>query len=432
MQLGGAGEANPVSKTTDMPDRFGSAELATRIDLEAARRAIADVALRTPTVPCDDLYERSGGPVVLKAECVQRTGSFKLRGALSKIAALGADAAAGLVTASAGNHGRAVAYAARARGVPCEVFMPREAAISKVASVESLGATVRAVGQTVDDAIAAATARAGETGAAFIHPFDDVDVIAGQGTVGVELLEDVPEVARIIVPIGGGGLAAGVGVAVKHRRAEVRLVGVQADACAPFAALADGAGAVPTSVVTIADGIAIKRPGQVTRPLIEEFVDDICVVSEEEIAAGMVFMVERAKLVAEGAGAVGVAALLAGRLPEAPGTTAVIVSGGNVDAGLLAAILSRHETEAGRHVRLFTRVADRPGGLAALLTLVADQRANLLTIEHRREGVPLHVRETGVELTLETRGPVHTEQLVKALRAAGYDVHVEIAHDDAR
>jgi threonine dehydratase len=397
------------------------------LDPQAARAAIADVAVRTPVLPSDQLSERIGGPVVLKAECLQRTGSFKLRGALAKIAALGDKAAAGLVTASAGNHGQAVAYAARARGVRCEVFMPRDAAVSKVASIDLLGGIVRTAGETVDEAIVAATEHAEREGTAFVHPFDDPDVIAGQATLGLELVEDVAGLRRIVVPIGGGGLAAGVGIAVKRSRPDVELVGVQAQACAPFAqALGDPGSVGLDAAATIADGIAVKRPGRLTLPLLRKLLDDLWIVDEEQIADAIVLIAEGARLVAEGAGAVGVAALLAGRL-EAPGegTTAVVISGGNIDSGLLGAILRRHETELGRRVRLFTRVADRPGGLAELLSLVAAARANLVTIEHLREAVPLHVRETGVELTLETRGPEHTEEVANALRAAGYDVQLE-------
>jgi threonine dehydratase len=397
------------------------------LDPQAARAAIADVAVRTPVLPSDQLSERIGGPVVLKAECLQRTGSFKLRGALAKIAALGDKAAAGLVTASAGNHGQAVAYAARARGVRCEVFMPRDAAVSKVASIDLLGGIVRTAGETVDEAILAATEHAEREGAAFVHPFDDPDVIAGQATLGLELVEDVAGLRRIVLPIGGGGLAAGVGIAVKRSRPDVELVGVQAQACAPFAqALGDPGSVGLDAAATIADGIAVKRPGRLTLPLLRKLLDDLWTVDEEQIADAIVLIAEGARLVAEGAGAVGVAALLAGHL-EAPGegTTAVVISGGNIDSGLLGAILRRHETELGRRVRLFTRVADRPGGLAELLSLVAAARANLVTIEHLREAVPLHVRETGVELTLETRGPEHTEEVANALRAAGYDVQLE-------
>ncbi len=407
------------------PDPPTVDELIAGANLDAARAALSGVAVWTPTLACEDLAELAGTPVALKAECLQGTGSFKLRGALSKVAALGARAAAGLLTASAGNHARAVARAARVTGVGCEVFMPRDAPVSKVAAVQALGARVQLQGASVEEALELAAARAEETGAALVHPFDDLDVIAGQGTLALELLEDVPDLARVVVPVGGGGLASGIGIALRRARADVELVGVQAQTCAPYAhALRGGEQAGAAAGATIADGIAIKRPGALTLPLLRELLHGICTVSEEEIADAMVFLAEHAKLVAEGAGAVAVAAIRSGRLAAASGTTVAIVSGGNVDSGLLAGLLLRHETEEGRRVRLFTRVPDRPGGLAELLDLVARARANLVSVEHVREAVPLHVRETGIELTLETRGRGHTGELLAVLDAAGYDVRV--------
>jgi threonine dehydratase len=406
-----------------------AAELIAQADLDGAQRAISGVAVRTPTIASEDLSALAGTKVALKAECLQWSGSFKLRGALHKVGALGERAAAGLVTASAGNHALAVSQAARIRGVGCEVFMPREAAVSKVAAVGRLGARVHLEGASIEEALALAAACAAHDGPALIHPFDDLDVIAGQGTLGLELLRDVPDLSRVIVPVGGGGLAAGVGIALRRAGARVELIGVQARACAPYAeALRDDAAPAEVEAATggtIADGIAVKRPGVLTLPLLRELLDDLETVTEDEIADAMVFLAERAKLVAEGAGAVGVAALLSGRLEPVSGTTVAIVSGGNVDSGLLAALLRRRETEEGRRVRIFTRVADRPGGLAELLALVASARANLLSLEHVREAVPLHVRETGVALTLETRGPGHTDELLAALQGAGYEVSVE-------
>jgi threonine dehydratase len=398
-------------------------------DLDGARRAIVGATLRTPTIACTDLALVADTAVSLKAECLQGTGSFKLRGALSKVAALGERASAGLVTASAGNHARAVAQAARLRGVGCEVFMPRDATVSKVLAVERLGASVELDGASVDEALGLARERAERTGAALVHPFDDLDVIAGQGTLALELLEDVADMARVVLPVGGGGLASGIGIALRRAGAQVELVGVQARACAPYVAALKGEGTTDAADLapgaTIADGIAIKRPGALTLPLLRELLDGIETVSEEEIAEAMVFLAEHAKLVAEGAGAVAVAALRSGRLAPVSGTTVAIVSGGNVDSGLLAGLLLRHETAEGRRVRLYTRVPDRPGGLAELLELVARARANLVSVEHVREAVPLHVRETGIELTLETRGPDHTEQVLAALGAAGYEVRAE-------
>jgi threonine dehydratase len=390
--------------------------------ISRAAAAGAGVVRVTPILTSATLGERAGAAVVLKTENLQRTGSFKLRGALSKIAALGEDCAAGVVTGSAGNHAQALAYAARARGVRCEVYMPETAPIAKVEAAIALGATVRLVGVTVDEALVAARERSREGGLAFVHPFDDPDVIAGQGVIGLELLEQVPDMAAVIIPIGGGGLASGVAIALKSQRPEIEVIGVQVETCAPFPASldADRPIAVP-SAVTIADGIAVKHPGTLTLPLIKRWVDAIHVVTEDEVAEAMVFALERTKLVVEGAGAVGVAALLSGRVQLAPGgTTVVILSGGNVDAGLLAQVARRHESQAGRRLVLLVRLSDRPGTLARLLTMVGEQGANLLDVQHIREGIDLHVRETAVQLVLETRGPAHAAQVTDAVRAAGY------------
>jgi threonine dehydratase len=397
------------------------------VDLERIRRAAAagaGVVRETPVLSSRTLSERAGATIALKAENLQRTGSFKLRGALAKIAALGPERrAAGVVAGSAGNHGQAVAYAARARGLRCEIFMPATAPNGKVDACADIGATVRLVGSSVEDALAAARTRAQEHGLAFVHPFDDPDVIAGQGGIGLELAAQVPDLARVIVPVGGGGLASGVAVAVKALRPDVEVVGVQVERYAPYPGSLE-AGA-PTEVAaaapTIADGIAVKRPGELTLELIERWVDDVVVVSEDAVAEAMVLLLERAKLVVEGAGAVGVAALLGGAVaPAADGTTAVILSGGNVDAGLLASVARRHETQVGRRLVVLTRVPDRPGELARLLALVAEQGANLVELDHVREGLDLHVRESAIQLVLETRGAEHAREVLAAIGGAGY------------
>jgi threonine dehydratase len=378
---------------------------------------------QTPILSSGTLSQRAGATIALKAENLQRTGSFKLRGALAKLAALGGRCAEGVVTASAGNHGQAVAYAARARGVPCAVFMPEQATIAKVEAVAGLDATVHLVGQTVDETLAAARAHAEREHLSFVHPFDDPEVIAGQGTLGLELLSQVPDLSSVIVPIGGGGLASGVAVAVKSERPEVAVIGVQVAGCAPFpASLQAGEPVAVDSALTIADGIAVKRPGGVTLPLIKRWLDEVVVVEEDDVGEAMVFLLERAKLVVEGAGAVGVAAVLSRRAPvSASGTNVVVLSGGNVDAGLLAQIVRRHESQAGRRLVLLARVPDRPGSLARLLSLVAEQGANLLDVIHMREGLDLHVRETAVQLVLETRGVTHAQRVSDAIRRAGYD-----------
>ena len=370
------------------------------------------------------LSERTGMMVALKAENLQSTGSFKIRGALAKIAALGDACGPGVVTASAGNHGQAVAYAARELGVVCDVFMPESAPIAKTEATMALGARVRLVGETVDEALAAAQAWARESGLAFVHPFDDPVVVAGQGSLGLELLAQVPDLARVIVPVGGGGLVSGVAIAVKSQRPEVEVIGVQVEACAPFpASLEAGEPVAVDSAMTIADGIAVKRPGALTLALIKRWVDGLVIVGEDQVAEAMVFLLERAKLVVEGAGAVGVAALLTGSVGApsgAGGTTVAILSGGNVDPGLLAQIARRHESQAGRRFVLLARLPDRPGSLALLLSLVGQLGANLLDVEHIREGFDLHVRESAVQLVLETRGSEHADRVQRAVREAGY------------
>ncbi|MGI8715107.1 MAG: threonine ammonia-lyase [Solirubrobacteraceae bacterium] len=391
-------------------------------DIRRAAAAGAEVIRETPVLSTRTLAERTGMAVALKAENLQRTGSFKLRGALAKIASLGAACEAGVVCGSAGNHAQAVAYAARARGISCEVFMPHGAAIAKLEAASALSAQVRLVGTTVDDAVAAARERGEEAGMAFVHPFDDPEVVAGQGGLGLELLAQVPDMARVVVPVGGGGLISGVAIAIKSARPDVRVVGVQVEACAPVAAsLQAGEPVAVASALTIADGIAVKRPGQLTLALIDRWVDEMVLVSEDEVAEAMVFLLERAKLVVEGAGAVAVAALLAGRVTGDPGgTTVAVLSGGNVDPGLLAQVARRHESQAGRRLVTPVTIPDRPGSLALLLSLVGELGANLLDVEHIREGFDLHVRETVVQLVLETRGPEHAAQVLRAVREAGY------------
>jgi threonine dehydratase len=398
-------------------------------DIVDAAVAVADVARHTPVLPSATLSERCGGDVVLKAESLQRTGAFKIRGALAKLHALGDACASGVVCGSAGNHAQALALAARARGVPCEVFMPDSAPIAKVEATAALGARVVIGGESVDDCLVAALERAEEAGMAFVHPFDDPHIVAGQGTLGLELLEDLPDLATVVVPVGGGGLASGVAIAVKSARPEVRVIGVQVETVAAYpASLAAGRPIGVDAALTIADGIAVKRPGELTLRLIDRWLDDVVTVPEDEVAEAMVLLMEKAKLVVEGAGAVGVAALLGGEVKAAEtGTTCVILSGGNVDAGLLATVARRHETEVGRRMVLLTRVPDRPGALARLLDCVAAAGANLVEVSHLREGIDLHVRETGVQLTIETRSREHAEAVVGAVREAGYGVarHVE-------
>jgi threonine dehydratase len=300
--------------------------------------------------------------------------------------------------------------------------MPETAPIGKLEAARALGAKVQLGGDSVSEALAAAREHAAGGELTFVHPFDDLEVIAGQGTIGVELLEQVPDLTRVLVPVGGGGLISGIAIALKAARPKVRVIGVQVDTCAPLqASLAAGSPQRVDSALTIADGIAVKRPGELTLPLISRWVDEIVIVAEDDVAEAMVFMLERAKLVVEGAGAVGVAALLSGQVRAAgEGTTVVVLSGGNADAGLLAEVARRHESQAGRRLVLLARLSDRPGSLARLLALIGARGASVLDVQHIREGIDLHVRETAVQLVLETRGHDHATAVVDEVRGAGY------------
>ena len=386
--------------------------------VEAARRAGLGVVKRTPITESAALSERYGGNVVFKAENLQRTGSFKIRGAMSKLASLGDSVKNGVVAGSAGNHAQAIAFAARHHNVPCEIFVPAGASLSKMEAVRSYGAILSEGGDTLSDAVAAAQRHADATGMNFCHPYDDPVVVAGQATLGLELLEDISDLSLVMIPLGGGGLTGGVAMALKTFNPKIRVIGVQVRACAPYA----GSPPPDGPIVTLADGIAVKMPGAFTRPLIEKYVDEIVVVEEDLVADAMVLLMDRGKLYVEGGGAVGVSALMSGQVkPAQTGTTCVVLSGGNVDLGILPGLIRRNETKAGRRLILFVRISDRPGGLARLLTLFAETGANLVEVEHVREGVSLHVRETGVQAVLEVRGRDHADEVLAAVRNAGYE-----------
>lgn len=351
-------------------------------------------------------------PVGLKAENLQRAGSFKLRGAANAISKLPRERLArGIVAASAGNHAQAVARAARYAGVKVTVCMPADCPLAKLEAVRARGAEVRLVEGSYEDAQAAAHDLAESDGAALVHAFADPDVIAGQGTVGLEIADDEPDTRLIVVPMGGGGLVSGVAIAAKARLDDVRVVAVQA---------AERTGR------TIADGIAVKAPAELTLRLVKEHVDDVVAVTDDEIAQAMVHLIERSKLVVEGAGAAGVAAVMCGRVePPSSGSACVVLSGGNVDASLLAECIRMGETAAGRRAVLKTVLPDRPGALDALLHVVADHGANIVDVAHLREGIDLHVRETLIRLVVQTRGREHALAITEAMRARGFDVDVE-------
>ena len=394
--------------------------------IEAAWPAVRRTAVRTPLFSSRVLSELTGSRVVLKAENLQPTGSFKIRGASAKLAALGPAAAPGIVVASAGNHAQAAALAARSAGVRCEVYMPAEASVSKAEATIGYGASLHLEGDSLDDCVVLAEKRAREAGLHLVHPFDDPAIVAGQGTLGLELIEEVDDLAMVIVPLGGGGLASGIACAVDALAPKVQVVAVQAASCAPFLAKRQGhRPATAKAGSTLADGIAVKRPSGITVGLIERHVDEIVAVGENEIADAIVMLLMRSKLVVEGAGAVGAAALMAGRVtPPGRGTTVVVLSGGNIDTGLLSPVIRRHETNAGRRVVLFARIPDRPGSLARLLTCLGLSGGNLVTVEHLREGYDLQVRETAVHIVLETRNREHAKAVLEAARQAGFDVRL--------
>ncbi|MEV0713611.1 threonine ammonia-lyase [Asanoa sp. NPDC050611] len=392
-------------------------------DVEAARQLLAGVVRTTPLEPSRPLSARLGGPAWLKCENLQRAGSYKVRGAYVRIARLSdAERARGVVAASAGNHAQGVALAAEMLGTSATVFMPEGAPLPKVAATKGYGAAIELVGATVDESLVAAKEFAERTGAVFIHPFDHSDVIAGQGTVALEILEQVPQVRTIVTGVGGGGLVSGIAVAAKAINPHVRVIGVQAANAAAFPpSLVAGEPTRLASFSTIADGIAVGCPGEITFAHVEKLVDEIVTVTEEDISRALLMLLERGKLVVEPAGAVGVAALLAGVVEAEPPTVAVL-SGGNIDPLLLMRVIEHGLAAAGRFLRITVRCGDRPGQLADLLGKIADQHANVVDVVHQRMNPHLRLGEVEVALSVETRGSEHSDQVVGALRANGYVV----------
>jgi threonine dehydratase len=375
-------------------------------DIHEARQRLHGIVEQTPVYVSDTFSRLCGRQVRLKAENLQRTGSFKIRGAVNKLATLSpAEREAGVVAASAGNHGQAVAWAARELGIRARIYVPVDAPMAKVEACRNYGAETELSGADFEDALAAALEDVEETGVTFIHPYEDQLVIAGQGTIALELLEQAPDVETVLIPIGGGGLALGISTALRALRPDLRIVGLLAGV--------DG--------YTIADGIAVKVPSEFTMPLLEDLLDDIVPVSDDEISEAIVLLMERAKLVVEGAGAVGVAALLADKAGGS-GMAITVLSGGNIDATMLISVMRHGLTSAGRYLVVRTRLADRPGELIKLLSLVAEERGNVIAVEHHREGMDVPVTETEVELTLVTRNEPHCRDLLAAMEERGYVV----------
>jgi threonine dehydratase len=411
-----------------MTTGLGAASLpVTLADVESARELLAGVVRNTPLEPNRALSERVGGPVFLKCENLQRAGSFKIRGAYTRIARLTPEQrAGGVVAASAGNHAQGVALAGHLLGAAVRVYMPNSAPLPKVQATRAYGADVEFVPGTVDDCLVHARAWEARTGAVLIHPFDHTDIVAGQGTVGLEILEQCPDVATVLVCTGGGGLLAGVATAVRAVRPEVSVIGVQAEGAAAYPPSLSVGEPVPLgAMTTMADGIAVGRPGDVPFALVQALVDGVVTVSEELISRALLFLLERAKLVVEPAGAAGVAAMLDPQLASRlrPPVVAVL-SGGNIDPVLMMRVIRHGMAAAGRYLQVRLRAPDRPGSLATLLALLAETQANVLEVEHVRTGVRLSVDEVEIALRLETRGPDHCRAVLAALRDAGFPLQV--------
>ena len=392
-------------------------------DVRAARVLLDGIARTTPLEGSRALTDRVGGPVWLKCENLQRTGSFKIRGAYVRIARLSdAERARGVVAASAGNHAQGVALAASLLGCRSTVFMPVAAPLPKIAATKAYGAAVRLSGSTVDESLTMAATFAAETGAILIHPFDHPDVIAGQGTVGLEVLEQCPDARTVVVCTGGGGLVSGIAVAVKGQRPDVRVVAAQASGAAAFpSSLAAGRPVRLPSMLTMADGIAVGQPGELTFALVRDLVDAVALVDEDALSRALLLSLERAKLVVEPAGAAALAAVMDDPTAFEP-PVVIVLSGGNIDPLLLSKVIRHGLIADGRFLSLRVRVPDRPGELARLLAVLAASGANVLDVEHQRTGHGLHLEEVEVELQLETRGADHSDSVLEELSAASYAV----------
>jgi threonine dehydratase len=375
-------------------------------EIEAARARVAGIARETPVYSSETFSRLTGRDVLLKAENLQRTGSFKGRGAVNKVHSLtNEQRAAGVVAASAGNHGQAVAWAAREAGIRARIYVPQDAPMAKVEACRHYSAQTELVGASFEEALAAAHQHAADTGATFIHPYEDEVVIAGQGTIGLELAEQVPQAETVLVPVGGGGLASGISVALRERNPGIRIFGVE----------------TARDRYTIADGIAVKQPGELTSRILDDVLDGMIDVSDDEISKAIVMLLDRTKLVVEGAGAVGVAALLSGRV-EGSGPVLAVLSGGNIDPTMLISVMRHGLTIGGRYLVVRTHLTDRPGELIRLLSLVAEERGNVISVEHHREGMDIPVTATEVELTLLTRDEEHCLAILATMADRGYMV----------
>jgi threonine dehydratase len=397
----------------------------TLADIEAARETIAGVARVTPMETSQFLAEILGSPVHLKCENLQRTGAYKVRGAYNRLSTLSADErAAGVVAASAGNHAQGVALAARELGIPATIFTPVGVALPKLQATRHYGADVVLRGHTVEEALSAAKDFAAQTGAVFIPPFDHPAVIAGQGTLGLEIVDQVPDVDTVIVPIGGGGVIAGIAIAVKgmaeRTGRRIRVIGVQAENAAAYpSSIRAGQPVTITTTPTIADGIAVARPGDMNFPIIRDLVDEIITVSDDDVARALLVLLERAKLVVEAAGAVGVAAIMAGAVQDT-GRTVVLLSGGNIDPLMMERIITRGLVAASRYIGIRIMLPDRPGQLARVSQVISDAGANVVEVLHTRHGQGLVISEVALDLSIEARGPEHAGEVMNRLHEAGF------------
>ncbi|WIE76359.1 threonine ammonia-lyase [Curtobacterium sp. MCSS17_007] len=402
-----------------------TAAFPTLADIEAARQTIAGVARVTPMETSQFLAELLGSPVHLKCENLQRTGAYKVRGAYNRLAALSPEQrAAGVVAASAGNHAQGVALAARELGIPATIFTPVGVALPKLQATRHYGAEVVLRGHSVEEALSAAKDFAAHTGAVFIPPFDHPDVIAGQGTLGLEIVDQVPDVDTVVVPIGGGGVISGIALAVKGMSERlgrpIRVIGVQAENAAAYpSSITAGEPVTVATKPTISDGIAVARPGDLNFPIIRDLVDDIVTVSDDDTARALLVLLERAKLVVEAAGAVGVAAIMSGAVRDT-GRTVVLLSGGNIDPLMMERVITRGLVAASRYIGIRIMLPDRPGQLARVAQVISDAGANVVEVLHTRHGQGLVINEVALDLSIEARGPEHAQEVIQRLHEVGF------------
>jgi threonine dehydratase len=402
----------------------------TLADVEAAREVVEGVVRVTPMETSQFLAEVLGSPVHLKCENLQRTGAYKLRGAYNRLSSLTADERArGVVAASAGNHAQGVALAARELGIRATIYMPVGVALPKLQATRGYGAETVLHGHSVEQALAAAKEFAATTGAVFIPPFDHPDIIAGQGTLGLEVLEQVPDLDTVVVPIGGGGLIAGMAIALRgmaeRQGRRIRIIGVQSEHAASYTdSIAAGVPTTITTTPTIADGIAVARPGETNFPIVRDLVDEIVTVSDDDVARALVLLLERAKLVVEAAGAVGVAAIMAGTI-TGTGRTVVVLSGGNIDPLMMERVITRGLVAAQRYVQIRVMLPDRPGQLTRVSQVISDAGANVVEVLHTRHGHGLEISEVALDLSIEARGPEHAADVQERLREAGFRPQIQ-------